>query len=30
MAALAAEYVVKDPEAASKLLKQYVFTQLAR
>lgn len=25
-----AEYVVKDPEQASKLLKQYTFTQLSR
>lgn len=25
-----AQYVVKDKEAADKLLKQYVFTQLAR
>ena len=25
-----AEYVVKDPEAANKLLKQYVFTTLSR
>ncbi|KAL6773861.1 hypothetical protein ACKKBG_A22795 [Auxenochlorella protothecoides x Auxenochlorella symbiontica] len=24
------EYVVKDPEQASKLLKQYTFTKLAR